>query len=100
MRAKVFGGPKWAVSPTHEGMLKEEIDRAAENSRDIRYGPQLIDATHALLLLSTYGEPLVIPTLNRDGGCLSDMMVMRMFGSIAGAESLLIPLDEDETRRP
>ena len=94
MRATVFGGPKWTVSPVYEGMLKEEMDRAAENNRDVRYDPQLIDATYALLL-STHGEPLVIPTLNRDGDCLSDM-VLQMFGSIAGAESLLIALDEDE----
>ena len=94
MRAKVFGGPKWTVSPVYEGMLKEEMDRAAENNGDIRYDPQLIDATYALLL-SASGEPLVIPSLNRDGDCLSDM-VMQMFGSIAGAESLLISLDEDE----
>ncbi len=94
MRAKVFGGPKWTVSPVYEGMLKEEMDRAAANNKDIRYDPQLIDATYALLL-STYGEPLVIPTLNRDGDCMSDM-VLQMFGSIAGAESLLIALNEDE----
>ncbi len=94
MRATVFGGPKWTVSPVYEGMLKEEMDRAAENNRDVRYDPQLIDATYALLL-STHGEPLVIPALNRDGDCLSDM-VLQMFGSIAGAESLLIALDEDE----
>jgi isocitrate dehydrogenase (NAD+) len=94
MRAKVFGGPKFTVSPVYEGMLKEEMDRAAENSRDVRYDPQLIDATYALLL-TTYGEPLVIPTLNRDGDCISDL-VMQMFGSIAGAESLLIALDEEE----
>ncbi|MCA3747827.1 MAG: isocitrate dehydrogenase [Rubrobacter sp.] len=94
MRAKVFGGPKWTVSPVYEGMFKEEMDRAAEKNPDIRYEPQLIDATYALLL-STYGEPLVIPTLNRDGDCLSDM-VLQMFGSIAGAESLLIALDEEE----
>ena len=94
MRATVFGGPKWTVSPVYEGMLKEEMDRAAENNRDIRYDPQLIDATYALLL-TTHGDPLVIPTLNRDGDCLSDM-VLQMFGSIAGAESLLIALDEDE----
>jgi len=94
MRATVFGGPKWTVSPVYEGMLKEEMDRAAGNSRDVRYNPQLIDATYALLL-TTYGEPLVIPTLNRDGDCISDL-VMQMFGSIAGAESLLISLDEDE----
>ena len=94
MRATVFGGPKWTVSPVYEGMLKEEMDRAAENNRDIRYDPQLIDATYALLL-TTHGDPLVIPSLNRDGDCLSDM-VLQMFGSIAGAESLLIALDEDE----
>ncbi len=94
MRAKVFGGPKYTVSPVYEGMLKEEMDRAAENNRDVRYDPQLIDATYALLL-TTYGEPLVVPALNRDGDCLSDM-VLQMFGSIAGAESLLIALDEDE----
>jgi isocitrate dehydrogenase (NAD+) len=94
MRAKVFGGPKFTVSPIYEGMLKEEMDRAAANNRDVRYDPQLIDATYALLL-STSGEPLVIPTLNRDGDCLSDL-VLQMFGSIAGAESLLIALDEDE----
>ena len=78
------------VAVIHE----EEMDRAAENSRDVRYDPQLIDATYALLL-TTYGEPLVIPTLNRDGDCISDL-VMQMFGSIAGAESLLISLDEEE----
>jgi hypothetical protein len=94
MRAKVFGGPKFTVSPIYEGMLKEEMDRAAENNHDVRYDPQLIDATYALLL-TTYGEPLVIPTLNRDGDCISDL-VMQMFGSIAGAESLLISLDEEE----
>ena len=94
MRAKVFGGPKYTVSPVYEGMLKEEMDRAAGLNRDIRYDPQLIDATYALLL-STYGEPMVIPTLNRDGDCMSDL-VLQMFGSIAGAESLLIALDENE----
>src|SRR5919206_727732 len=94
MRATVFGGPKWTVSPLYEGMFKEEMDGAAGNNRDVRYDPQLIDATYALLQ-STHGEPLVIPALNRDGDCLSDM-VLQMFGSIAGAESLLIALDEDE----
>ncbi|MCA1838499.1 MAG: isocitrate dehydrogenase, partial [Actinobacteria bacterium] len=43
----------------------------------------------------THGDPMVIPTLNRDGDLMSDM-VLQMFGSIAGAESLLIALDEDE----
>ena len=31
--AKVFGGPKYTVSPTYEGMLKEEMDAAAEIGR-------------------------------------------------------------------
>ena len=35
------------------------------------------------------GDPLVIPTLNRDGDCMSDL-VLQLFGSIAGAESLLL----------
>jgi isocitrate/isopropylmalate dehydrogenase len=95
MRAKVFGGPKWTVSPVYEGMFKEELDRAAEKSQDVTYDPQLIDATYAILL-SSYGEPMVIPTLNRDGDLMSDM-VLQMFGSIAGAESLLISLDEEES---
>ena len=38
--------------------------------------------------------PLVIPALNRDGDCLSDM-VLPLFGSIAGAESVLLSLDDD-----
>ena len=97
MRAEVFGGPKYTVSPIYEGMLKEEMDRAAEKNKDIRYNPQLIDATFALLL-TAHGEAMVIPTLNRDGDLLSDM-VLQMFGSIAGAESLLIQLDDDYNPR-
>src|SRR5688572_9053355 len=85
--AKVFGGPKYTVSPVYEGMLKEEMDAAAARYPDVRYEPQLIDATYALLLTQS-GEAMVIPALNRDGDCLSDM-VLQMFGTIAGAESLL-----------
>ena len=90
--AKVFGGPKYTVSPTYEGMLKEELDAAASRYPDVRYEPQLIDATFALLLHAS-GEPLVIPALNRDGDILSDL-VLPLFGSIAGAESLLVAFDE------
>jgi isocitrate dehydrogenase (NAD+) len=95
--AKVFGGPKYTVSPVYEGMLKEEMDAAAERHPDVPYEPQLIDATFALLL-STSGDPLVIPSLNRDGDILSDL-VLPLFGSIAGSESLLIALDEQLTPR-
>ena len=91
--AKVFGGPKYTVSPTYEGMLKEEMDAAAERHPDVPYEPQLIDATFALLL-STTGEPLVIPALNRDGDILSDL-VLPLFGSIAGSESLVVGFEDD-----
>jgi isocitrate dehydrogenase (NAD+) len=91
--AKVFGGPKFTVSPVYEGMLKEELDAAAKRYPDVPYEPQLIDATYALLLVKA-GEALVIPALNRDGDCLSDL-VLQMFGSIAGSESVLLALDED-----
>ncbi len=88
MGAKVFGGPKYTVSPTYEGMLKEEMDAAAERHPSVHYEPQLIDATFALLVAST-GEPMVIPALNRDGDILSDL-VLPLFGSIAGSESMLV----------
>ena len=91
--AKVFGGPKYTVSPTYEGMLKEEMDAAAARHPDVPYEPQLIDATFALLIASA-GDPLIIPALNRDGDILSDL-VLPLFGSIAGAESLLVAFDDD-----
>ena len=91
--AKVFGGPKYTVSPTYEGMLKEEMDAAAERHPDVPYEPQLIDATFALLI-SSAGDPLVIPALNRDGDILSDL-VLPLFGSIAGSESMLVAFEDD-----
>ena len=91
---KVYGGPKWTVSPVYEGLLKEEMDAAAERHPDVPYSPVLIDATYAGLITGAADEPLVIPALNRDGDCLSDF-VLPMFGSIAGAESVLLALDED-----
>jgi isocitrate/isopropylmalate dehydrogenase len=95
--AKVFGGPKYTVSPTYEGMLKEEMDAAAKRHPDVPYEPQLIDATFALLVAST-GAPLVIPALNRDGDILSDL-VLPLFGSIAGSESLLVAFNEEYVPR-
>jgi isocitrate/isopropylmalate dehydrogenase len=92
--AKVFGGPKYTVSPTYEGMLKEEMDAAAERHPLVAYEPQLIDATFALLIAST-GDPLVIPALNRDGDILSDL-VLPLFGSIAGSESILVAFEGDD----
>jgi len=90
---KVYGGPKWTVSPVYEGMLKEEMDAAAERHPEVEYEPVLIDATYAGLITGAGEGPLVIPALNRDGDCLSDL-VMPMFGSIAGAESVLLALDD------
>ena len=96
-RAKVFGGPKYTVSPIYEGMLKEEMDSAAARHPDVSYEPHLIDATFALLLASA-GDPMVIPSLNRDGDILSDF-VLPLFGSIAGSESLVVAFHEDYTPR-
>jgi isocitrate/isopropylmalate dehydrogenase len=91
--ARVYGGPKWTVSPVYEGMLKEEMDAAASRHPEVRYQPVLIDATYAGLLSGAADGPLVIPALNRDGDCLSDL-VLPLFGSIAGAESVLLAFDE------
>jgi isocitrate/isopropylmalate dehydrogenase len=74
-------------------MLKEEMDAAAQRHPEVDYEPQLIDATYALLL-NQGGDALVIPTLNRDGDCMSDL-VLGLFGSIAGAESVLIGFTGD-----
>jgi len=90
---RVYGGPKWTVSPVYEGMLKEEMDAAAARHPDIGYEPVLIDATLAGLVSGAASESLVIPCLNRDGDLLSDL-VLPMFGSIAGAESVLLALDD------
>jgi len=93
MQAQVVGGPKWTVSPVYEGMLKEELDAAAGRHPEVPYRPMLIDASFAMLIDHS-GDALVVPTLNRDGDLMSDM-VMQLFGSIAGAESLLLNLDDD-----
>jgi isocitrate/isopropylmalate dehydrogenase len=74
-------------------MFKEELDAASKRHADVAYEPHLIDATYAMLL-TTSGEALVIPALNRDGDTLSDL-VMQMFGTIAGAESTLLAFADD-----
>src|SRR3954454_20779604 len=91
---RVYGGPKWTVSPVYEGMLKEEMDAAAGRHPEVPYEPLLIDATYAGLLTGRADAPLVIPSLNRDGDLLSDL-VLPLSGSIAGAESVLLGLDEE-----
>jgi isocitrate/isopropylmalate dehydrogenase len=89
---RVYGGPKWTVSPVYEGMLKEEMDAAAGRHPEVPYEPVLIDATLAGLVGGAATGALVIPCLNRDGDLLSDL-VLPLFGSIAGAESVLLALD-------
>lgn len=95
---RVYGGPKWTVSPVYEGMLKEEMDSASERHPDCPYEPVLIDATLAGLVGGAADGPLVIPCLNRDGDLLSDL-VLPLFGSIAGAESVLLALDDELSPR-
>jgi isocitrate/isopropylmalate dehydrogenase len=92
--ACVYGGPKWTVSATYEGMLKEEMDAAAARHPGVVYRPTLIDAAYAGVLTEAGHQGLVVPALNRDGDCLSDL-VLALFGSIAGAESVLLALDEE-----
>src|ERR671938_676944 len=75
-------------------MVKEEMDAAASRHPDVPYQPVLVDAMYAGLISGAADAPLVIPSLNRDGDCISDL-VMPMFGSIAGAESVLLAFDED-----
>ena len=94
LHGKVYGGPKWTVSPVYEGMLKEEMDLAAERHPEVSYEPVLIDATLAGLVGGAAADALVIPALNRDGDLLSDL-VLPLFGSIAGAESVLLALGSD-----
>ena len=92
IHGRVYGGPKWTVSPVYEGLLKEELDEASERYPEVPYQPVLIDATYAGLVSGAADAPLVIPALNRDGDCLSDF-VLPLFGSIAGAESVLLSFD-------
>src|ERR1700689_333408 len=70
------------------------MDEAAKRHPAVNYRPTLIDASYAGLLIDVHDQTLVIPALNRDGDILSDL-VLAMFGSIAGAESVLLALDND-----
>jgi isocitrate dehydrogenase (NAD+) len=71
------------------------MDAASERHPEVPYQPLLIDATYAGLVTGAADAPLVIPALNRDGDLLSDL-VLPLFGSIAGAESVLLGLDADD----
>ena len=45
VRGRVYGGPKWTVSPVYEGMLKEEMDAAAARHEGVVYEPDDAYAT-------------------------------------------------------
>ena len=93
-QAVVYGGPKWTVSPVYEGMLKEELDRAAERHPEVEYRPGA-DRRHLRRAdLGRGRDAARDPRLNRDGDCLSDL-VLPMFGSIAGAESVLLAFGDN-----
>ncbi len=94
MGGEVYGGPKWTVSARYEALLKEEMDAAASRHPGVPYRPVLVDAAYAGLLSASDDRSLVVPALNRDGDCLSDL-VLALFGSIAGAESVLLAFDAD-----
>src|SRR3954454_18662416 len=57
IHGRVYGGPKWTVSPVYEGMLKAELDAAAERHPDVAYQPVLIDATYAGLVSGAADAP-------------------------------------------
>ena len=69
IEGKVYGGPKWTVSPVYEGMLKEEMDAAAERHPEVAYEPLLIDATYAGLMTGRADAPLVIPASTATATC-------------------------------
>ena len=75
-------------------MLKEEMDEAHDRHPDVEYQPVLIDATYAGLISGRRRRTAGHPGLNRDGDCLSDL-VLPLFGSIAGAESVLLAFDDN-----
>ena len=52
------------------------------------------DRRDVRLVAVASGDPMVIPALNRDGDILSDL-VLPLFGSIAGSESLVVAFGED-----
>ena len=89
-----MGGPNGRCPPATRPCSKRRWTRQPLATRDVDYRPVLIDAAYAGLLTESGREPLVVPALNRDGDCLSDL-VLALFGSIAGAESVLMAFDDE-----
>ena len=90
-RTEVYGQPQSTRACSRRRWMPRP-----QRHPNVPYDPQLIDATYALLLSTAGDAPLVIPALNRDGDCLSDL-VMQLFGSIAGAESLVLAFRLDSS---
>src|SRR5437764_12475760 len=67
MNARVYGGPKWTVSPVYEGMLKEEMDAAAGRHLGVAYQPVLIDAMYEAAL-ETVASGVRTPDLGGHSG--------------------------------
>ena len=82
-------GPSAPSAPIYEGMLKEEMDAAAERHPDMPL-PAAADRRHATpaLVSGAAGAALVIPCAEpRRRRCLSDL-VLPLFGSIGGERGL------------
>ena len=92
-------GPSGPSAPCTRACSRRRWTPPPQRHPDVPYQPQLIDVTYAGLVGGAAADaPLVIPALNRDGDCLSEL-VLRLFGSIAGAESVLLSFDEDYRTR-
>ena len=89
----VYGGRNGRSRPIYEGMLKEEMDAAAARHPAVAYRPTLIDAAYAGLLTESGAQTLVVPALNRDGDCLSDL-VLALFGRSPAPSLSCLALDD------
>ena len=94
-RARVRRARSGPSAPCTRGCSRRRWTPPPRAHPDVPYQPQLIDVTYAGLVGGAAADaPLVIPALNRDGDSLSEL-VLRLFGSIAGAESVLLAFDEE-----
>jgi isocitrate/isopropylmalate dehydrogenase len=87
----------WRTERIERGICRSVAEysfRTAGTMDGCVYGGPKWTAAYAGLLTEGADQTLVIPALNRDGDCLSDL-VLALFGSIAGAESVLLALDDE-----
>ena len=93
--AKVFGGPKYTVSPVYEGMLKEEMDAAAERHPDVplraaadRRDLRAARRRERRRARSSSPRSTATATSSPTSSCRSS-------GRSPGSESLLVAFDDD-----